>query len=206
MEDSGIDAKCADTTIIAFAGRNGCGKGTASRLLAEPLAAPTHTYSDVLYEIHGVCRIPRELVARPSLQALSELVRQRFGQDALARAMLQKCEAETSACVVIDGVRRMEDVEILRERYGKRLVLVWIEASADHRYGRLVARKVKAGEAAMTREAFDGQEQAESERQLDLVRDACTVFIDNDGPPDALAPQVERLVGLFGLNAEPINL
>ena len=184
----------SDKSIIAFAGRNGCGKGTAAGHAATHLTAPTHTYSDVLYEIHAACGVPREATGRATLQDLSTVVRHWFGQDCLARVMALKCEAEQAAYVVIDGVRRMTDVEILQAAYGDRFILVWIEASADNRYDRLKARKEKRGEEMMSREAFDAQEQAESEVQLDLVRQACRTVIGNDGPPEALAPQVEALV------------
>lgn len=184
----------ARKSIIAFAGRNGCGKGTAAEYSASLLIAPKHTYSDVLYEIHGVCGVPREATGRKTLQDLSTTVRKWFGQDCLARVMAMKCEAAPAAYVIIDGVRRMDDVAILQAQYGDRLFLVWIEASADNRYDRLKARKEKKGESMMSREEFDAQEKAESEDQLGLVRQACRTTIDNDGPPEALAPQVDALV------------
>lgn len=180
--------------IIAFAGRNGCGKGTAAERVASLLTAPQHTYSDVLYEIHVACGIPRESVGRPTLQELSKVVRHWFGQDALARVMAVKCETATAANVVIDGVRRLSDIEVLQAEYGDRLILVWIEASADNRYERLKARKAKSGEEMMSREAFDAQEKAESEVQLDMVRAQCRSVIDNDGTPDALLTQIDALV------------
>ncbi|HTK60007.1 MAG TPA: hypothetical protein VL283_02275 [Candidatus Baltobacteraceae bacterium] len=181
-------------SIIAFAGRNGCGKGTAAEQASALLTAPKHTYSDVLYEIHEACGLPRESVSRPTLQGLSTVVRNRFGQDALARVMADKCAAVPGIHVVIDGVRRLDDSDLLAKEYGEGLILVWIETSADNRYARLKARKEKAGEQMMSREAFDLQEQAESEQQLDLVRQACKVVINNDGTPEELQRQIEALV------------
>ena len=181
-------------SIIAFAGRNGCGKGTAAELASALLTAPKHTYSDVLYEFHEACGVVRGNVSRPTLQELSRVVRHWFGPDALAGVMAKKCDAATAAYVVIDGVRRLADIEVLQARYGDRLFLVWIEASADNRYDRLKARKEKKGESMMSREEFDAQEQAESELELDNVRAACRTVIDNDGPPEALPPQIDALV------------
>lgn len=185
----------ARKTIIAFAGRNCCGKGTAAARAASLLGAEKHTYSDILYATHEVCGVKREDVPRSNLQDLSTFVRDWFGQDCLARVMARKCEIASTAYVVIDGVRRLEDIAILQERYGDAFILVWVEASADNRYVRAKLRKEKAGEEFKSREAFDQEELAESERQLDLVREACRTFIDNDGLPEALAPQVDALVG-----------
>lgn len=181
-------------SIIAFAGRNGCGKGTAAELTSALLTAPKHTYSDVLYEVHAACGIPREQVARPTLQELSTVLRRWFGQDCLARVMADKCAAAPGVHVTIDGVRRLEDVEILERTYGPGLILVWIETDVDIRYARLKARKEKAGEQMMSREAFDAQEAAESERQLDLVREKCTIVIDNNGRSEDLKRKIEDLV------------
>ncbi len=181
-------------SIIAFAGRNGSGKGTATTHAAGLLTAPKHTYSDVLYEIHQACGVPRENVARPTLQELSTVLRERFGQDCLARVMARKCELAASAHVTIDGVRRLDDSDLLESAYGDRFIMVWIEASADVRYARLKERKEKAGEQMMSREDFDAQEMAESERQLDLVRARCRIVIDNDGSYERLIAQVEALV------------
>ncbi len=180
--------------IIAFAGRNGCGKGTAAELTSTPLSAPKHTYSDVLYEVHVACGIPREEVGRPTLQELSTVLRRWFGQDCLARVMATKCELAPSVHVVIDGVRRLDDSDLLESIYGDGLIMVWIEVSADLRYARLKARKEKAGEQMMSREAFDAQEQAESEQQLDLVRQKCKIVIDNNGTLEDLERRISDLV------------
>lgn len=181
-------------SIIAFAGRNGCGKGTAAERTASLLTAPKHTYSDELYDRFAAWGIVKEDVTRPMLQELSTFLRKIFGEDFLARVMAGKCAAAPGGHVVIDGVRRLTDIEILQAEYGERFILVWIETSADNRYERLKARKEKNGEEMMPREAFDAQEQAESERQLDAVRDACRTVIDNDGAPEALQKQIDDLV------------
>jgi energy-coupling factor transporter ATP-binding protein EcfA2 len=184
----------SNKSIIAFAGRNGCGKGTAAEQASALLTAPKHTYSDVLYELHVACGVPRENVGRPTLQGLSTVVREWFGQDALARVMGRKCAVVQGPHVVIDGVRRLDDTELLLQEYGEGLIPVWIETSADNRYARLKARKEKMGEQMMSREDFDLQEQAESEQQLDLVRQACKIVINNDGTPEDLQHQIEALV------------
>jgi dephospho-CoA kinase len=184
----------ANKSILAFAGRNGCGKGTAAERAATLLTAPKHTYSDELYDRLAAWGVKKEDVTRPMLQDLSTFLRKHFGEDFMARGMAAKCAAAPGAHVVIDGVRRLTDIEILQAEYGERFVLVWIEASADERYARLKARKEKNGEEMMSREAFDAQEQAESERQFDDVRRACRTVIDNDGSAEALISQIDAVV------------
>ena len=184
--------------IIAFAGRSGSGKGTAAGHAASRLGARQHTYSDVLYETFALWGFAREQVSRPDLQELSTFMRALKGQSAMADVMARKCMDEASGCIVIDGVRRLEDVEALQRAHGDRFVLVWIETSADVRYGRLVARRLKAGEESMPREAFDAQELAEAEVRLGLVREACKTSIGNDGGPADLVRGVDELIKTLG--------
>ncbi len=182
----------SEKRILAFAGRNGSGKGTASELTASLLGAPRHTYSDVLYEFHAACGIPRETVGRATLQELSTVVRRWFDQDALARVMVAKCLAAPSAYIVIDGVRRPEDLDLLFREFGRgNVIVLWIEASSDIRHGRVRERKTKAGEAFMPWEQFDREERAETESQLDHVRALCVREIDNNGTLQALEEQIK---------------
>ena len=179
--------------ILALAGRNGSGKETVAQRMAAVLdGAKTHTYSDVLREtfrLWGVARTSRE-----QLQALSTFMREQIGQEALAQVMVRRCQAARTPWVVIDGVRRLEDLELLKRALGpSNIVLVWVEASADVRYERMKARKEKVGEAYMTREQFDREEQAETEQMLEAVRAASDRQIDNNGTLEQLEEQLGLL-------------
>jgi len=167
--------------ILAFAGRNGCGKETAGKEMSEKLGAcERHTYSDILEQTYWLWGYREN--SRGDLQMLSSFMREQKGQDALAQAMYAKCKAASSRWVVIDGWRRSADLDPLIAELGlENIVPVWIEANADVRFGRLRIRGQKAGETSMTREVFDLQESAESERQLDAVRDFCRFKIENNG-------------------------
>lgn len=180
--------------IIAFAGRNGSGKETAADRAAVLLGTKErHTYSDILVDTYRLWGYERS--SRPDQQALSTFMRGQKGEDALARAMTAKCRKAPPGWISIDGVRRLTDLDLLLAEFGaENIVMVWIETSADIRYARLKARKEKQGESMMTREEFDAQEQAESERQLDAVRAACAYEICNNGTLEALLLQVDTLV------------
>ena len=169
--------------IVAFAGRNGCGKETAAKWSARVLAARSHTYSDVLVETFGLWLTRK--TTRPEQQALSTFMRQLLGEDAMAIVMVKKCLEAPSSHVVIDGVRRLEDIDLLCREFGSRSVhLGWIETAANVRYERLKARKAKGGEQFMTWEEFLVQEAAETEQRLDVVRASCAFEIDNNAPID----------------------
>ncbi len=71
------------------------------------------------------------------------------------------------------------------------VLLVWIETTADLRYERLKARKQKAGEEFKTREVFDAEECAETERQLDAVRVAARYEIENNATLKAFLERIK---------------
>ena len=172
--------------IIAFAGRNGSGKESAAREMSILLGGvETHTYSDILNETFRLWGFHEN--SRHDMQELSKLMRELKGQDAMAKVMVQKCDFAKGNFVVIDGVRRVEDLDLLKKRFGHQNVyLIWIEVEADVRYQRLRQRKEKAGEQFMSRDLFDAQEQAESERKLIDVFAASHNVIDNNGTLGAL--------------------
>ncbi len=179
--------------ILAFAGRNGCGKETAAKDAADRLGTQErHTYSAILEQTYRLWGYEQN--SRDDHQELSTFMRKQKGQDALAQAMLAKCKRAPGGWIVIDGVRRLDDLEALNAEFGhEHITLVWVEASADTRYERLKKRKEKAGEQFKTRDVFDQEEQAESEVQLEVVRAACVGEIDNNGPLEALVEQVDLL-------------
>lgn len=178
--------------IIAFAGRNGSGKETAAARTAAALEAPHHTYSDVLVETFRIWGVDPS--SRPQQQALSTSMRGILGEDALAKVIEFKCGKAATDHVVIDGVRRLTDVENMLHEYGSCFILIWIEAAAEIRYARLKLRKEKKGETMMSWEEFLKQESAESENQLEDVRRACQMEIDNNGTLAELEAQVDNLI------------
>ena len=179
--------------ILAIAGRNGSGKETVAKKMAKALSgAETHTYSDILRETLQLWGYTKN--SRHDMQELSTFMRRLKGQDALSKAMAKKCREAKTPWVVIDGLRRTEDLDILYEEFAPTYVtLVWVETSDDLRYERLKARKEKAGEAFMDRAQFDREEQAESERMLYQVYLARMREIDNNGTLVTLAEQLSIL-------------
>lgn len=176
--------------IVAIAGRNGSGKETAAKKTAAALdGAKTHTYSDVLIQTFKLWL--KRKSTRPEQQKLSMFMCELLGEDAMAAVMTEKCLAASGHWVVIDGVRRLTDLDLLFAEFGREnITLVWIEAPPEIRYQRLKERKEKGGEQFMTWDEFLVQEQAEAESQLELVRVACTREIDNSGTLEQLMEQL----------------
>ena len=179
--------------IVVFAGRNGSGKETAAKHASASLKAQHHTYSDILEETYRLWGYDRN--SRPDHQALSTFMRQQKGQDALAIVIDKKCREAKGDYAVVDGARRKTDLDRLMATFGQENVaLIWIETPPTLRYERLKLRKEKRGEQMMTWEEFMVQEVAETEVQLDAIRGMAVYIVDNSGPPEALAPQIDTIL------------
>lgn len=179
-----------DKRVIGIAGRNVCGKGTAVEYFLKQHDGESFRYSTRLTQTLKQYRIPDD---RKNLQDLSTLLRQRWGEDLLARNMLQDCLDSPKRYVVIEGIRRPSDVELVIEEFGDRYTLVWIEAEAKVRYERMRRRTEKAGESAMTWEEFLKREEAEPERQLDIIKAAARYHIVNNGTQAQYLAQLASL-------------
>ncbi len=164
--------------VIGIAGRNACGKGTAAEFFLRHPDSASFRYSTKLGAALRLFRIPE---TRQNLQDISTLLRGRWGEDLLARDMLQDCLESPKRRLIIEGIRRPADVHLARELFGADYTLLWIEAPAGMRFARMRVRNEKAGESAMDWETFLEREQAETERLLDEIQTMADVRIDNDG-------------------------
>src|SRR3989344_1063919 len=96
------------TVIIGLVGEGGAGKGTIAAYLKEKHQAATCRFSDALNDI--LARLDVE-PTRENLIELSEILRKSFGETVLARAIARWTRSADREVIVIDGVRRMGDIE-----------------------------------------------------------------------------------------------
>lgn len=160
--------------IIALAGRQGCGKGTIAKYAAEKLAAKTFRYSDVLREVLSVLG---EDVSRGNLQSLSSLLRAVFGDELLSKALAKKV-ASVEGIVIIDGVRRLEDLDAFKDFPDMKLIFV--DSYPTVRYERIMKRRENSCEETKTLEEFLEEEEAEAEKRIDFVREKADWLIENN--------------------------
>lgn len=156
--------------IAGIAGPTASGKNTVATLLAERLHAHRAKYSDVLMSIAEGRKLPTD---KASLQALSNELRTKHGNDYLGRELWKRLETVQSACLVIEGNRLMDDMTFLvwlAEEEGKELVLLYIDADVEVRFARFNAQQKSEGAPLLSRNAFDTLERDPCEAELSLVR------------------------------------
>lgn len=181
--------------IIGLVGRQGSGKGTAASILKNTYGAELFRFSAILNDVLNRLAIPS---SRDNLIKLSNMLRQGFGEDALAYAIQRDILHSTSDIVVVDGIRRIEDIAGLEPL--PQFKLVEISAPAKIRYERMRGRGEKSGESDMTYEAFAEQEQAPTEITIPAVAAHAWRAVDNGTDQDHLEKQIAGLMAELGEN------
>lgn len=175
--------------ILGLTGDAASGKGTIAAYCRERHGASSYRFSDVLFETLGLLDVE---TSRDNLIKLSIALRRDFGETVLARALAKKVAADEHDLVVIDGIRRLGDIETLRTLPG--FHLVYVTADVKTRYERQIKRGEKAGETSMTFEQFLAQENAETERSIKEVAAHAERTIANNGTRDDLFRAVDALL------------
>jgi dephospho-CoA kinase len=175
--------------IIGFVGQAGAGKGTAADILATNSNAEIFTFSDILADV--LKRLYKEK-SRDNLIKASTAIREAFGQDALANVMEAQVQASTAEIVIVDGIRRMEDIEDLQKDEKFHLVEIW--APPEIRYKRLKNRNEKTGEGEMTWEEFLAMGERETERTIAGVAAKADHKIENDLDLETFKAKLDELI------------
>ena len=175
--------------IIGLTGLLAAGKGTVVEYLKNKHQAISFRFSDPFREALGIFDLP---VSRENMQELSTLMRQRFGENVLARAISKKAQQSADGLVVIDGVRRLTDIENLMALPEFHLVAIF--ADQQIRYQRCVSRNENAGDSTMTLEQFTIKESAEAEAQIPEVMSRAQLTIDNNGIVEELYQKIDEVV------------
>ncbi len=180
--------------IIGLVGRKGSGKGTVAKILKEHSGATVFRFSDPLRDILTRLHLP---IDREHLVATSEILRHRFGEDVLERTLLTDMKKIDADVIVLDGIRRVEELTALTEN--TRFHLIAINAPIAVRYARSTNRGENHGEQEMTFEAFEKTETASTEMTIAAVEERAEQRIENNGTYEELVQNVVALMERFGV-------
>lgn len=179
--------------IIGLVGLPGCGKGTVADILKNAYGADYSRFSAILLDILKRLSLATD---REHFTALSESLRKTFGEDVMSYAVERDAATSTKDIVVIDGIRRPEDIVALEPLPIFKLVAV--DADAKLRYERMKKRGEKATESAMTWEQFQAEEQLPTEITIPGVMKRAWKTLKNDGTPEELVASVHAMMQELG--------
>ena len=175
--------------ILGLVGPIASGKDTVKKYLEKKYGATGCRFSSILRDILERIDLPN---SRENMQGLSTILRQKFGEDILAKAIASDAIKLKSNIVVVDGVRRMADIKFLKNATG--FALVAVNARPKIRYERLVKRGENAGDAGKTHSQFLKDHQYETELDVPMLMKKAKYKLDNDGSLVDLHKQIDKLI------------
>lgn len=178
--------------IIGLTGQIASGKGTVKKYLEEKYGARDCRFSTSLRDI--LLRIGEE-ISRENMQKISTVLRENFGQNILAKIIAKDIEKLDGDIIVIDGIRRISDIEYLKEMPG--FVLIRISADPKIRYERMVKRNENKGDNKKTIEQFLKDHESDSDKEVPIVMGIATKHIDNNGDLENLYKQIDQIMKLI---------
>lgn len=179
--------------IIGIAGEIGAGKDTICEYVKENYPDVfLLRFSDGLTE---ALKVFFDLIKREDQQWLSSLLRERFGEDILVKALVKKVNSIKDGIIILNGVRRPGDFKALRNIGGK---LIYITAEPKKRWERVVKRKEKADDDVPF-EKFLELCAAEAEQQILAIGSSADFKIENNGSKEELFEQIKKIVNSYNV-------
>ncbi len=175
--------------IIGLVGLIASGKGTIAQHLKDYKGADIFRFStslrDVLDRLH--CEI-----TRANMQNLSQALREALGQDILAKVIADDVKQSKKDLVVVDGIRRWEDMKFLKKM--DNFILVRVMADSETRYERLLKRAENQGDNSKTYEEFLQDHKKETEISIPEIMKEAKEEIDNNGSWEDLYKQIDKII------------
>lgn len=175
--------------ILGFTGLIASGKGAAKEYIESKYGAVSFKFSDILRNILNSIDVEHN---RHNIIALSTFLRQEYGEDTLAKAMVKMVNDSETNIIVVDGIRRLADIIYLKDIPGFNLIS--IDASPETRYKRSILRNENVGDAEKSYEDFLSDHQRETELTIPETMAQAKYHIDNNGSLEDLKGEIDIII------------
>lgn len=175
--------------IVGVAGEIACGKGTVAKYIVEKYGAEAHRFSTMLRDVLKRLHINE---SRDTMQRLSTVLRQTFGEDILAKVMSNDAKDAEKDVVVVEGIRRMADIKYLQTL--PHFKLFYVEVDMQKRFERITKRGENADDNSKTFEEFQKDHERESETQIKDLKQHADYVIENGGTLEELHTQIDKIM------------
>lgn len=175
--------------IIGVAGEIASGKDTFGQYMTEKYGALSLRFSQLFRDVLDRMGLEQN---RENMSKLSLYLRKAFGEDILSKAILDEAEKSSNDIVIVDGVRRLPD--IIHMETDEHFYFVYVDASSEKRYERLIKRRQNSDDATKTPSQFEKDAKLETELQIHDLKERADFVINNDGTLEELKAQVDKIV------------
>jgi dephospho-CoA kinase len=184
--------------VIATVAEKGAGKGLFVELLKKLLPRKrivSVRFSDPIREI---LEILGKEITRENTQILATAIRKGFDDEGVFAPVLQKrIQAIDADVIVLDGLRKAEEVPYVRELGG---ILVSVSASPEVRYQRIKDRGENTGEQGMSWEQFLREEGGAPEIAIRTIGETMAdATIENNGTVEEFEKKIQGFLNQYVL-------
>jgi dephospho-CoA kinase len=175
--------------ILGLVGPIASGKEISKKYLEKKYQGQSFRFSTALRDILNRLYLP---ISRPNLQDLSLSLRTSFGANLLAQVINQDIINSKQNLIIVDGLRRLDDIAILKNL--PNFYLIAIDAQQKIRYQRVIGREENIGDKDKTWKQFLEDEQKEAELEIPTVIAQAKYKLDNNGSLDELYEQIDKII------------
>lgn len=179
--------------IIGLVGPIASGKGVTKKYLETKYGAKHCKFSTPLRDI--LIRLKIE-ISRDNIIDLSTMLRERYGQDLFSKVITSDASRLDADVVVVDGVRRLDDIEHLSTL--PHFHLIKVDADPKVRYERLKIRNENIGDSEKSFAEFMEDHERETEATIPEVMERAEYSLNNDGDLEDLYRQIDSLISKIG--------
>jgi dephospho-CoA kinase len=175
--------------IIGLIGETGSGKDTFCDYIKKTVKEPVFCFrfSDPLSEI---LMILFGEIKKEDQQWLGKTLREKYGNDILAKAMVQKIKNIDKGFMILNGIRYLEEFEMVKKLGGKNL---YITADQKIRWQRVNQRVEKIDDSS-SYEKFLEKEKAKTEILIPELAKKADFKIENNGSMEDFFKKIDTII------------
>lgn len=177
--------------ILGVVGQIASGKGAVSEYLHTKYNANVYGFSKPLRDVLQRLYLP---IVRENMANLSTILRQIFGNNLMSRVLAEDIKQDTNKLIVVEGVRRPEDLEQIKLLPNFKLIRVI--ADERLRYERLIQRGQNKDDQTKTFAEFQEDEKAEADQDIPRIMAQAELEVNNNGDLESLHQQVDKIIHL----------
>jgi len=187
--------------VVGLTGTIGSGKEVVKGTLARNFSSWGVSLSSI---IKGELEKKRKDFNRKTLQDMGNELRKKYGNFVLAKVATDYLQKDKQM-IIVDGIRNPGEAEYLKKTFGKKFILVGVDAPKEIRWERVKARARK--DDPKTWEEFvalDERDQGVGEdlygQQVRRCIEMADVIMQNDGNMDQFNEKINSLVASLKVN------
>lgn len=175
--------------ILGFTWEMWCGKDTAAEYIFSKYGWQKFKFSSIMRDI--LKRIYSD-ITRENMASLSKWLRDLFWQDILAKVIYHDVLESKENVLIIDWVRRNDDIVHLAK--SPEFKLVYLDVSLENRFDRISKRWENDDDIGKTMEQFQKEQLHEAEVQIRWLKNQSNYVVDNNGSLEDLYLQIDKII------------